>query len=140
MDAWPARDFQAKVKQIRKAPETIQNVVTYTVVLAAKNDDYALLPGMTALTRIVTGRARAKLSVPLAALRFSPSPGGAAKDGSSVWVLKDGHGPVPVRLGLGDADDSRAVVEAGNIHVDDEVIVGYEPDGGAAAAGERRWP
>ena len=83
MDAWPGRDFQAKVKQIRKAPETIQNVVTYTVVLAVKNDDYALLPGMTALTRIVTGRALAKMSVPLAALRFSPSPGGAAKNGGA---------------------------------------------------------
>ena len=52
VDSFPGREFTAKVTQIRKAPQLVQNVVTYTVVLAARNDDYSLLPGMTVVARI----------------------------------------------------------------------------------------
>ncbi len=52
VDSFPGREFTAKVTQIRKAPQIVQNVVTYTVVLAARNDGYALLPGMTVVARI----------------------------------------------------------------------------------------
>ena len=52
VDLFPGREFTAKVTQIRKTPQIIQNVVTYTVVLAARNDGYALLPGMTVVARI----------------------------------------------------------------------------------------
>jgi HlyD family secretion protein len=54
VDSFPGREFTAKVTQIRKAPQVVQNVVTYTVVLAARNDDYSLLPGMTVVARIET--------------------------------------------------------------------------------------
>src|SRR5690606_16390260 len=54
VDSFPGRTFDAKVKQIRMAPQVLQNVVTYTVVLTVDNDDYALLPGMTVLAKIVT--------------------------------------------------------------------------------------
>ncbi len=54
VDSFPGREFRAKVTQIRKAPQAVQNVVTYTVVLAARNDDYSLLPGMTVVARIET--------------------------------------------------------------------------------------
>ena len=54
VDSFPGREFAAKVTQIRKTPQIVQNVVTYTVVLAARNEDYALLPGMTVLARIDT--------------------------------------------------------------------------------------
>lgn len=52
VDSFPGREFTAKVTQIRKAPMVVQNVVTYTVVLTAANDDYSLLPGMTVVVRI----------------------------------------------------------------------------------------
>ena len=52
VDSFPGREFAAKVTQIRKAPQVVQNVVTYTVVLATRNGDYALLPGMTVVVRI----------------------------------------------------------------------------------------
>ena len=52
VDSFPGREFTAKVTQIRKTPQIVQNVVTYTVVLAARNDGYALLPGMTVVARI----------------------------------------------------------------------------------------
>jgi HlyD family secretion protein len=55
VDAYPERSFQGTVRQIRKAPTVIQNVVTYTVVIATDNADLTLMPGMTALVRIVTG-------------------------------------------------------------------------------------
>lgn len=54
VDLFPGREFTAKVTQIRKAPQVVQNVVTYTVILAARNDDYSLLPGMTVVARIET--------------------------------------------------------------------------------------
>ena len=52
VDSFPGREFKAQVTQIRKAPQILQNVVTYTVVLGARNDDYSLLPGMTVVVRI----------------------------------------------------------------------------------------
>ncbi len=53
VDAYPGRTFSGTVEQIRKAPEVVENVVTYTVVLSTRNADLALLPGMTAIVQIV---------------------------------------------------------------------------------------
>jgi HlyD family secretion protein len=73
VDAFPGEEFIATVEQIRKAPETIQNVVTYTVVVSARNQDQRLLPGMTANVQIVIDERQEVLKVPNAALRFRPS-------------------------------------------------------------------
>ncbi len=64
VDAYPERRFEGTVRQIRKGPTVIQNVVSYTIVIATDNADLALLPGMTALVRIVTedGAAGQRLS------------------------------------------------------------------------------
>ena len=78
VDAFPRRNFSGEIKQIRKSPQNVQNVVSYTVVISAANPDLALLPGMTANVRIsVENRANA-LKVPNAALRWRPS--GATSD------------------------------------------------------------
>jgi len=73
VDAFPGREFIGQVEQIRKAPQTIQNVVTYTVVVSAENQDQQLLPGMTANVQLVIDERQAVLKVPNAALRFRPS-------------------------------------------------------------------
>ena len=73
VDAFPGREFIGQVKQIRKAPQTIQNVVTYTVVVTAENQDQHLLPGMTANVQLVIDERQAVLKVSNAALRFRPS-------------------------------------------------------------------
>jgi HlyD family secretion protein len=73
VDAFPGREFTGQVDQIRKAPQTIQNVVTYTVVVSAENQDQQLLPGMTANVQVVIDERQAVLKVPNAALRFRPS-------------------------------------------------------------------
>ena len=70
VDAFPGRTFQSKVKQVRKAPLNVQNVVTYTVLLSASNTDLKLLPGMTANTSIITEQKEKVLRLPNAALRF----------------------------------------------------------------------
>ncbi len=77
VDAFPGHEFTGRVEQIRKAPHTVQNVVTYTVVVSADNPDLRLLPGMTANVKIVVEERAAVLKVPNAALRFRP-PGGSA--------------------------------------------------------------
>ncbi len=70
VDAFPGQVFQSKVKQVRKAPLNVQNVVTYTVLLTATNPDLKLLPGMTANASIVTEQKEKVLRLPNAALRF----------------------------------------------------------------------
>lgn len=70
VDAFPGRVFQSKVKQVRKAPVNVQNVVTYTVLLTAENPDLKLLPGMTANASIITEQKEKVLRVSNAALRF----------------------------------------------------------------------
>lgn len=79
VDAYPDRTFRGRVQQIRKAPDKVQNVVTYRVIITANNDDLALLPGMTANVEIVLGSKQNVLQVANAALRFIPK-GVAAED------------------------------------------------------------
>jgi HlyD family secretion protein len=78
VDAFPRRNFGGEIRQIRKSPLNVQNVVSYTVVISAANPDLALLPGMTANVRIAVENRAAALKVPNAALRWRP-PGAAAE-------------------------------------------------------------
>ena len=72
VDAYPELEFAGKVEQVRLAPNEMNNVVTYTVIITAKNPDLKLLPGMTAIMEIVTGKSEAVLRVPNEAIRFKP--------------------------------------------------------------------
>ena len=73
VDAFPRRSFAGEIRQIRKSPQNVQNVVSYTVVISAQNPDMALLPGMTANVRIVVEERANALKVPNAALRWRPA-------------------------------------------------------------------
>jgi HlyD family secretion protein len=72
VQAYPNRTFIGKVRQIREGPITVQNVVTYDVVVDVPNDDFRLLPGMTADAHIITAERLNVLRVPLPAIRFTP--------------------------------------------------------------------
>jgi len=72
VDAYPSRQFEGRVKQVRFAPITNQNVVTYTTVIGVKNDDLKLRPGMTANVSIITSERTNVIRIPNAALRFRP--------------------------------------------------------------------
>ncbi|WP_203291485.1 efflux RND transporter periplasmic adaptor subunit [Maricaulis parjimensis] len=74
VDAHPDTELTGQVEQIRLAPQTLNNVVTYTVVVSAANPGQRLLPGMTANMDIITGERSGVLTVGNGALRFRPSP------------------------------------------------------------------
>jgi HlyD family secretion protein len=157
VDAHPGRQFSGLVRQVRKAPQVVQNVVTYIVVLSAANPENLLLPGMTALVRITVNRTGPVLKVPLAALRYAPKPkeGAAAAEQSSpgngiqpawagdlqfsrgraasVWTLGPDGQPRSVLVGLGEDDSSHAAVLGGPLSAGDRVIIGE-----AATAAPRR--
>jgi HlyD family secretion protein len=79
--AHPGVTLRGRVKDIRLAPTTVQNVVTYTVVVTAPNTNGRMLPGMTATLRIVTDQREAAIRVPNAALRWRPA--GSAAEGAA---------------------------------------------------------
>lgn len=72
VQAFQNRTFWGTVRQVREGPITVQNVVTYDVVVDVKNDDLALFPGMTADCHIITAERKNVLRVPLPAIRFNP--------------------------------------------------------------------
>ena len=72
VDSFRGRRFQARVAQVRNAAQTVQNVVTYVVVLQVDNSDLLLRPGMTANVRLEVAKRQNVLLIPSAALRFKP--------------------------------------------------------------------
>lgn len=122
--AYPERQFGGKVEQIRLAPQTVQNVVTYDVVVGVANPDLALRPGMTAAMRIDTRRLEHVLRVPAQALRYHPTgrAGRAPAPGAQVWILAGGQPQrVAVRSGL--EDDNYAQISGGGLREGDPVIL-----------------
>jgi HlyD family secretion protein len=70
VDAYPDRTFEGKVTQVRLSATELQNIVTYTVIIEASNDDRRLFPGMTANVQIETAKKDDALRIPNDALRF----------------------------------------------------------------------
>uniref|UniRef100_UPI001186AC37 efflux RND transporter periplasmic adaptor subunit n=1 Tax=Elioraea rosea TaxID=2492390 RepID=UPI001186AC37 len=106
--AWPDETFVGEVRTVRLAATVTQNVVTYTVVVAVRNDHGRLMPGMTATMRIETDRRDDALRVPSAALRFRPPGSGPAPAEPGFGVVHvQGEGgrltPIRVRTGVADA-------------------------------------
>lgn len=88
VSAWPGRTFPAAIQRVGIGSTITDNVVTYKTVLAVKNTDLALRPGMTATASIVTAQRENALLAPNAALRFiPPAKSGDAKGGSFVANL-----------------------------------------------------
>ena len=126
VDAFPKRTFNGQVSQVRQSPQTVQNVVTYDVVVSVDNTDLALKPGMTAATRIIVDQRSDVLRVPSQALRYAPAGqrGGRISDGDQgfVWVLRDGQ-PTRVAVTTGLDDDTYTEIVKGDLKVGDQVIV-----------------
>ncbi len=145
VDAYPQRVFNGVVTQVRQSPNTVQNVVTYDVVVGVTNSDLALVPGMTASTEIVIDQRDNVLRVPDQALRYSP--GGLAATGGAgaqtggqqrVFVLRENKPvAVPVTIGLDDGNFTEIV--KGDLQLGDRVItaersgtVGGQPSAASA--------
>jgi HlyD family secretion protein len=137
VEAFSGRSFPGKVTQVRQAPQTVQNVVTYDVVLTVKNDDFLLKPGMTATVSIITDRRDAAVRIPDQALRFTPTDlrqatGGRVSESTAararehsgrVWILRAGK-PSSVDLTIGLDDDSVSELLTGAVEPGDQLIVG----------------
>jgi HlyD family secretion protein len=104
VDAFPRRGFNGEIRQIRKSPLNVQNVVSYTVVISAANPDMALLPGMTANVRIAVDSRENALKVPNAALRWRPA-------GSLPENPKNGDAP-PQQAGGAAVQQFRARIQS----------------------------
>jgi HlyD family secretion protein len=132
VDAFPMRTFHGKVVQVRNAPITVQNVVTYDTVIGVNNPDLKLKPGMTANVSVIVAHKDNVLQIKNAALRYRPADAGSAEtrgarggsDGSkprasgsgqrgagrehgiserTVYVLSGGR-PQPVQIKTGISD------------------------------------
>jgi HlyD family secretion protein len=84
VDAFPTQTFHGKVVQVRNAPITVQNVVTYDTVIGVSNPDLKLKPGMTANVSIIIARKDNVLQIKNAALRYRPAEAVEAKAGSTT--------------------------------------------------------
>jgi HlyD family secretion protein len=92
VNAHPNRTFRGTVRMVRLGAQTVQNVVTYTAVIAVDNRDMALLPGLTANLQIVVDDRGDALRVPNAALRFRPpgAPAATPPIGAAPAVAAEG--------------------------------------------------
>jgi HlyD family secretion protein len=73
VDAYPNETFRGRISEIRLNPQTVQNVVTYSVILSIENPEIKLKPGMTANITITVDQRNNVLKVPNAALRYTPA-------------------------------------------------------------------
>src|SRR5207244_2214801 len=122
VDAYPGQPFHGKVAQVRNAPITVQNVVTYDVVIAVENPELELKPGMTANVSITAAKRDQALRIPVRALRFRPdrigagTPDASAKEESAVYVLAPDGALRRVEVEAGIRDNQRAEVLNGDLH------------------------
>src|SRR5213080_4743415 len=165
VDAFPARTFHGKVVQVRNAPITVQNVVTYDTVIGVSNADLKLKPGMTANVSIVIAHKDNVLQLKNAALRFRPpeaapsaqprstsSPSGQRpttarerKPDRTVYVLSYGR-PKPVQIKTGISDGIVTEVTEG-LKEGDRVVTAELSSPSASSSpptnpfsGQRRFP
>ena len=134
VDAYPESQFKGRVWQKRQAPITVQNVVTYDVVVQVNNSDLKLMPGMTANVSIIIETRRNALRITNAALRYrmtdrpaertdaTARAGGNEKKGPSVWVLEEGK-PKRVAITPGISDGIYTEIVAGDLKEGQQVIV-----------------
>jgi len=149
VDAYPGREFEAAVKEVRFYPETSEGVVTYEVVLEVENPELLLRPGMTATAEITVKELKDVFLVPNSALRFNPRRAAGERQGGGftslflprfprrqpqapsrptngegrVWVLDKGV-PKPITVKVGPTDGHYTQVISSELRPGMEVISG----------------
>jgi HlyD family secretion protein len=143
VDSFPGQRFKGKIRDIRNAATTVQNVVTYDAVIDVDNSDLRLRPGMTANVTVIYAERQGVLAVPNAALRFhlpstaaaSPSgapsgrprghrgpPGDEPPESRTVYILRGGE-PQSATLHTGLTDGTQTEVLDGDLKEGDPVVV-----------------
>lgn len=142
VDAYPDLTFKGNVSEIRNAPTTIQNVVTYAVIVKVDNPGLKLKPGMTANVSIIIDNKHNILCIPNAALRVKIQDkelAARAPKGTGVWLLEDKK-PKRVSLTIGISDNRFTEVLSGNISENSNIIVEVKDNNQKANAQINRPP
>lgn len=130
VDAYPDMVFAGKVSEVRNAPTTVSNVVTYDVIVKVDNPQLKLKPGMTANVSITIETRADVLRVPNAALRFKPAETKDGKGirteqremkGTKVWILEQDK-PRSVQITTGLSDGRYTEISSGQLKAGQEVI------------------
>ena len=133
------RKFTGKVRQIRLASTTTNNVVTYPIIIEAENPDEMLFPGMTATLSIETARSENAVVVSAAAFRFRPKdedrPDGEIPQGRKIWFADETGKLTPVVVTEGVTDDSFVEIKDGESYLGKEAVIGYQTASTLAQAG-----
>jgi len=122
--------FKGKVSEVRIAPKTVQNVVTYEVIILVDNHEHKLKPGMTANVSIIVEQKEGVIKIPNSALRFRMPDGqqqrqqrGVKTSSSpSIWLL-NGDTPKRVQIKTGISDGQFTELLSGEVKEGDNVIV-----------------
>lgn len=125
--------FTGEVKQVRLAAATVQNVVTYPVIVEADNPGMKLFPGMTANIEVEIARCEDALAIPSAALRFMPTNLVTEIRGPKIWILDQDKLPEAVAVKLGISDGTHIALTTPNDLEGKEVILGFQSNGQSAA-------
>ena len=139
VDSYPGETFKAKVSQIRNAPTTVQNVVTYDVVLGVRNPELKLKPGMTANVSVIIEEKDGVVKIPNAALRFKmPIPPSKSKTMEDLkqkwkgltmlWILDPEKKPKPTFIKPGINDGKYTEMVKGRLKEGDVVITELQSD------------
>ena len=126
VDAYPKQFFEGTVTQVRNAPISIQNVVTYDVVITVDNRELKLKPGMTANVTIVTAKKDNPLRVPNGALRFRMPGIPVDRKATQVWVIDHEEQVRQAAITTGIADSLFTEITEGVLKEGDPVILGIE--------------
>lgn len=135
VDAYPARQFDGKITQLRMNSAIVNGVVTYEAVVEVPNTDLLLRPGMTANASIITGTFKNVPVIPNAGLRFTPPVSDKADKkkhavdqeeiGKYVWVLKN-KTPTKIKVTIGQSDGIKSIVRGSSLKIGDLIITGVE--------------
>ena len=142
VDAYPDLTFRGNVSEIRNSPITVQNVVTYDVIVKVDNADLKLKPGMTANVSIVIDDKKGILRVPNAALRVKiqdKTSSAPAPKGPGVWVLENNK-PKRIPLSVGISDNRFTEVVSGKISEGAAIIVEVKSNDQKNAATQTQRP
>ena len=142
LDGYQDSVFYGKVLQVRISPTTVQNVVTYTVIIKVDNEDMKLIPGMTANVSIITSKKTDVKSVPNAALKFTPNVDGSGPKykEQGIWILGDDKKINRVNVTTGTSDDEYTELLSGKVNIGDKVVIGIKGKDDSKNNGQARPP
>ena len=138
LDGYADSVFHGKVTEVRIAPTTVSNVVTYTVIVDVDNKDQKMIPGMTANASIITNKSENVICVPTDALKFTPKEitGGKKYKEQGLWILRNNK-PTRISIETGAKDSDRTEIISKELKENDRVITSKKGNKDKTAQGKR---